>query len=806
MALNSSQFREAVKPQDTVAVVITLMGVAIAIFLADAIIKLIGASIAALGLVALYVTIRQRISDQVHLRSRRTTLPPPAFKTRVTQDPSTSTKRIFFDDFQATFAPADDDLEESGEAGNARTAAQPSAPVQKAPAAPAPSSSGVRTFGDDTFDDLPMPDLTDDPLPAPRRAAGLAGASRDSLDGAALPDTGAESFRVVKPARSASPAETSNRAEQEAPAASAQPGGDTVSERPAPVPAAPDADRRPAKQAAPEPVAQASGEAQPRPANAQPAGSQPARVMPPVPTLLHDDPRGDAMPTRRQAPFIVEDLASDGDEDVRGGEPRGEFVRLVGQVLNAIARSIQARSIVFFWVNFEKGHLIPEAKVTTGRYEIRAGARIPLGNDVVSQIARSGVPEVITDISTSAERELIAYYNGFADTRSFVGVPVFFRREVVGVLAADSNDENAFDEVSVATLAEYTRLIAGLIRSYTEKYDLHLIARTLDAFDHMSRDFSGTAPGPVHTAETLASQVAGLFDTRYAAVVLFDESAREWIVAACDAESGPVRETVMGLAPDMRTSLVGRATRYAQEVLVENVGNEIRFTPGENLESGGSFLAIPLVATTKCFGTLAVEHPAPEAYIPRDIELLRSLARYAAMAIEVFNTNRAIEAQVVLDEVTGLYNAEFLIAALDREIARARDYREKLSFALISIDMPASLRAENSPELEEIIAGSVGSVVEKAIRPYDTVGRYDSQLFGVVLVKRGDQDAYLWAEKLRKEVASSILALGDRKSAVTISVGISDLGDHATRDSMITGARQALEKARGGDGNAVILY
>ncbi|MBS1912127.1 MAG: GAF domain-containing protein [Bacteroidetes bacterium] len=817
MALNSSQFREAVKPQDTVAVVITLMGVAIAIFLADAIIKLIGASIAALGLVALYVTIRQRISDQVHLRSRRTTLPPPAFKTRVTQDPSTSTKRIFFDDFQATFAPADDDIEESGEAANTRPAAQPSAPVQKAPAAPAPSGPGVRTFGDDTFDDLPMPDLTDDPLPAPRRAAGLAGASRDSLDGAPPPDASGESFRVVKPVRTASPVETSHQARQEASAAAQPHGANAVAETPATGSTAPpDTGQRPAKQTVPEaaapepavpaPAAPAPTEAQPRPLGSQPAGVQPARVMPPVPTLLHEDPRGDVMPTRKQAPFIVEDLASDGDEDMRGGEPRGEFVRLVGQVLNAIARSIQARSIVFFWVNFEKGHLIPEAKVTTGRYEIRAGARIPLGNDVVSQIARSGVPEVITDISTSAERELIAYYNGFADTRSFVGVPVFFRREVVGVLAADSSDENAFDEVSVATLAEYTRLIAGLIRSYTEKYDLHLIARTLDAFDHMSRDFSGTAPGPVHTAETLASQVAGLFDTRYAAVVLFDDSAREWIVAACQAESGPLHETVMRLAPDMRTSLVGRATRYAQEVLVENVGNEIRFMPGEHLETGGSFLAIPLVATTKCFGTLAVEHPAPEAYIPRDIELLRSLARYAAMAIEVFNTNRAIEAQVVLDEVTGLYNSEFLIAALDREIARARDYREKLSFALISIDMPASLRAENSPELEEIIAGSVGSVVEKAIRPYDTVGRYDSQLFGVVLVERGDQDAYLWAEKLRKEVASSILALGDRKSAVTISVGISDLGDHATRDSMIAGARQALEKARGGDGNAVILY
>jgi diguanylate cyclase (GGDEF)-like protein len=108
--------------------------------------------------------------------------------------------------------------------------------------------------------------------------------------------------------------------------------------------------------------------------------------------------------------------------------------------------------------------------------------------------------------------------------------------------------------------------------------------------------------------------------------------------------------------------------------------------------------------------------------------------------------------------------------------------------------------------VEEIITASVGAMVQSAIRPYDTVGRFNRDLFGVVLVKRGDQDAYLWAEKLRKDVASRILAVGQRKSAVTISVGISDMSDHTGRDAIISGAHQALEKARSGEGNAVILY
>lgn len=799
MAMNSTQFREAIKPQDTVAIVITLLGIAIVLFLQDSIIKLIGGSIAALGLVALYVTIKQRISDQVQLRTRRTTLPPPAFKTRVTHDPSTSTKRILFDDFQETFAPPDDDLPADDDILETIQA------VQQAE----PSPIGA-----------PTPVVSREASPVGDGASTQRTTSKVAIDEqVSFADSSGESFRVVKAKKEAesTPAgksSTTSTVTEASPAVERSIPSEKVSAPTAR--SVSDRETRTSPDAIPvptlDPAAGARSAVTGERARVETMTESPRAAAPtatPVATpvaapIAIEEIRQELHPTRKQAQFILEDLVSDGEEDIRGSEPRAEFVRLVGQVLTAIARSIQARSIIFFWVNLEKEHLIPEAKVTTGRFEIRSGARIPLGSDVVSQIARSGVPEVITDISSAAERELIAYYTTPADTRSFVGVPVFFRREVVGVLAADSTDESGFDEGSVATLAEYTRLISGLIRSYTEKYDLHLISRTLDAFEKMSRDFSGSAPDPVKTAEILATQIAELFDSLYVAVVLFDEHGREWRVAASISET--LGDTLLTIQPDMRTSLVGRSTRYAEEVLLEGIGGEIRFAPGEALSDGGTFLALPLVATTKCYGALAIEHPAPAAYIPRDIDLIRDLTHYAAMAIEVFNTNRAIEAQVMLDEATGLFNAEFLLAALDREIARARDFKEQLSFALISIDMPASLRAENSSELEEIIAASVGRVIESSIRPYDTVGRYNAGLFGVVLVKRGDQDAYLWAEKLRKDVASRILALGERKSAVTISVGIADMSDLSGRDEMIDGARQALDKARSGDGNAVILY
>jgi diguanylate cyclase (GGDEF)-like protein len=766
MAFETERLRGAIRPQDSASIAITLLGVAIAIFLDDAVIRLIGACVALLGGAALYMTIRQRLDDQVQVQTRRTTLPPPAFKTRVTTDPGSTTKRIHFDDFQETFVAEEESDAVSSRGGSMAPEPTPRQEFRTEPsrttAATAESGDVEFSGGDDGSFRVVRAEQTA-PAPSPAAAA------------TPVPTPAAASARQQERRVEPAPAKNTTRAEKrsekrvekrsEAPAAIAAP--------PVAAPVAP-------------PVTSPAVDT---------ASSDASRVA---------DGERDATQSRKQVQTILDDLASDDGDETHGSEPRAEFVRLVGQVLNAVARSISARSIVFCWVNLQKRHIIPEAKLTTGLYEIRTGARLPIGHDVISQIAESGIPEILTDIGRSAERDLISYYESPADTRSFVGVPVFFRREVVGVLAADSTELNAFDESSVATLAEYTRLITGLIRGYTEKYDLQLTARTLEAFEKMQNAFAGAALTPNQVARILADQTGQLFEHQYVATVLFDDNVREWRVAASHSAHGDYH--VDGLRPEMNNSLVGYVTRNAEEVYLENVDREVLFAAEENFAQGGSFLAIPLVGTTRCYGALAVAHSAPSAYIPRDIDLLRDLARFAAMAIEVYNVNNAIDSQSVVDEATGAFNAEFLTSLLDRESRRARDYRKPLSYALVAIDIPSSLRDGMNRELEDVIATSVGAAINGVVRSYDVVGRLDARTFGVVLVERNDQEAYLWAEKLRKEVAGRIITHGSRKFSVTVSVGICDQSDLPGSETIVAGANQALERARSGEGNAVILY
>ncbi|MGE3802291.1 MAG: GAF domain-containing protein, partial [Candidatus Kapaibacterium sp.] len=509
---------------------------------------------------------------------------------------------------------------------------------------------------------------------------------------------------------------------------------------------------------------------------------------------------------RRQIRMVLDELSPDSEEESFGAEPRAEFVRLVNQVLKGIARSIDGRSIIFFWMNLEKGHFIPEASVTQGGVEVRLGERIKLSNDLVSQIARGGVPEIITNISPAAEHELAPYYKTKADTHSFVGVPVYFRHEVVGVLAADSTEESGFDEGSVATLAEYTLLISQLIRSYAEKFDLYLMRQSVEAFERLHTSVTGSGLKPPEIAALLTRQAADMFDPLFAAVALFDKEEGEWRIASCNAASPELQNHILSLAPDMRNSLAGGAARRADEIYLPEVGAEMQIAPGENLPGGGSFLALPLMASAKCYGSLILGQTTPGAWVARDIDLLRDLARYVAMAIEVVNTNEALEEQLVFDEETGLYNTAFFMGGFDREIDRARDFKTPLSLALVRVETPTSFAPERKWELMHTAVTEVGNLLARKLRPYDLIGRFGEDTFSIALIGRSDQEAYLWAERLRKDIAGHIIPFESRTFSVTISAGVSNATDSSDKSNVINGARQALEKASKDGGNSVVIY
>ncbi|MEE9225154.1 MAG: GAF domain-containing protein [Bacteroidota bacterium] len=491
-------------------------------------------------------------------------------------------------------------------------------------------------------------------------------------------------------------------------------------------------------------------------------------------------------------------------------EPRTEFDFLLSKVLFVVKEVLFAHTVAFFWANHEKHKMVLEAKVTDSQL-FMAGRRYDMGRDVVSQVAKTGKPEVISRINPLSEKDMVAYYSNVAFVRSFVGVPVFFLdttggRVPVAVLAVDSKAEDAFGQETVALLANFTKLISALIKSYTDKYDLLLDSEVLNAVRRMQQKFvTDRSPGSILNA--LIEETSRLISGNILSIVQYDDEKQRWIVAKIlnrDRESFIAE----GESVDLQGSLVGSVIRSNSYELVDDLESRATtlFHPEEKRGTSGSVVALPISSLNKCYGALCVLSRDQHNYTHREVRLLYRLVDPAAAALEIFSLGEMIKEHMVIDERTGLLNRKHFLEEVTKELQRSDDFGIDCSFVDVGLDDHGELIKRYGKDGFESIVYAIAHLIRSGVRPYDVVGLLDRHHVGVVLVNTTANDAYIWAEKIRELIASQILTVGDRTFSVTISVGICGATEGMTVEEFVVNATQVLRTVTDKGGNLVRVY
>jgi diguanylate cyclase (GGDEF)-like protein len=293
----------------------------------------------------------------------------------------------------------------------------------------------------------------------------------------------------------------------------------------------------------------------------------------------------------------------------------------------------------------------------------------------------------------------------------------------------------------------------------------------------------------------------------FLALVLYEEQERGWLVRHVmnRTEEHYLRGTEK---IDFAKSIVGSAIKGSTSRYIEDMGtiSEARFFEGENISSHGSFLVLPIYSISKCYGAFTVEGRQTKSYSPRDMEVLQRLLSGAAAAIEILFLQEVVKDYVIIDELTGLPTKKYFLHRTEEEIQRADDFGADLSIAFFSVDSKEELVDRYGEEGLNHILSAVGRMVRASIRPYDILGRYDTNRFGALLVNTAANDAYLWAEKVRKAIASTVLTFQDKSFSVTVSVGVCGAAEGTTRDDFVANALHVLNKGTESGGNLVRVF
>jgi diguanylate cyclase (GGDEF)-like protein len=290
-------------------------------------------------------------------------------------------------------------------------------------------------------------------------------------------------------------------------------------------------------------------------------------------------------------------------------------------------------------------------------------------------------------------------------------------------------------------------------------------------------------------------------------VVLYDEQKHNWAAR---------RVTSRGQAPfiagdqviDIAASITGRTIRNNIHSLVEDLETVTspRYYPGEKVSASGSFVSVPISSLNKCYGAVSLESADRYNFSRQDIEILYRLTENVGSAIELLYLNDVINEYVVVDALTGLYSKKYFAERLDEEIQRADDTGTELSLLYITVDKHKEIVERYGDEGFERVVLALARLIRSGVRPYDVVGRVETNRLGVLLAGTTSSDAYLWAEKIRKNIAGQVITIGEKSFSVTISAGVSGVLEGMRNPELVGNTIAVLNRATEAGGNTVRVF
>lgn len=164
------------------------------------------------------------------------------------------------------------------------------------------------------------------------------------------------------------------------------------------------------------------------------------------------------------------------------------------------------------------------------------------------------------------------------------------------------------------------------------------------------------------------------------------------------------------------------------------------------------------------------------------------------------------------DELTGLHNRKYLLERMEQEISRARRYGTALSVLLFDLDFFKVVNDIYGYEWGDVLLRSIADKLKQLIRKEDIITRYGDEEFVVVLPNTSEDNAFLFAERFRKDIERMefIPAGEEERHLITISGGIStypcfqDAEEDA--NTIIRYAEHALYNAKKRGKNKIVQF
>lgn len=193
---------------------------------------------------------------------------------------------------------------------------------------------------------------------------------------------------------------------------------------------------------------------------------------------------------------------------------------------------------------------------------------------------------------------------------------------------------------------------------------------------------------------------------------------------------------------------------------------------------------------------------------PLDIVELRSRLRSGERVIRLqeglLEAQKALERLAAHDDLTGLWNRRMILDRLDKELHRASRESTQVGVAMIDLDHFKQINDTYGHAAGDSVLRQAADRMRIMLRDYDYLGRYGGEEFMMVVPSSETAALAGVAERCRRAVAEQPIMIGDRRIAVTVSVGLaSTTATGYDEVALLHAADAALYQAKGDGRNRV---
>lgn len=232
--------------------------------------------------------------------------------------------------------------------------------------------------------------------------------------------------------------------------------------------------------------------------------------------------------------------------------------------------------------------------------------------------------------------------------------------------------------------------------------------------------------------------------------------------------------------------------------------DEIPHEDKEALHNAGVEVICPVISKNRLIGILALSgKEAGGNYSHEEIDLVSTLAKESAVAIENAEIYSSAREKSNSDELTGLYNHRYLQESLNREIQECSVSGEDFSLLFIDLDFFKTYNDIYGHIMGDEILKDVGHVIKSSIRDGDIGGRYGGDEFAAILRSTSVDGARDAAERVRSQLET---CMNEKGFLITCSIGIACWRvDGVTRGTIVQAADKAVYTAKQAGRNRICL-